>query len=121
LGEGIGVGFLLFPMCSHQVPNMFLVAFHFIPYLLPYSSILLTSITSPNKGITTYLFGDYPKFHSFFVMGKSNTPIIRKYNSKKMEICGSPQLIDMFTIYHLITNEIDLKNKLPPKRTIHMI
>ncbi len=38
-----------------------------------------------------------------------------------MEICGSPQLIDMFTIYHLITNEIDLKNKLPPKRTIHMI
>jgi len=32
-----------------------------------------------------------------------------------MEICGSPQLIDMITIYHLITNEIDSKNKFPPK------
>jgi hypothetical protein len=28
-----------------------------------------------------------------------------------MEIRGSPQLIDMVTIYHLITNEIDSKKQ----------
>jgi hypothetical protein len=38
-----------------------------------------------------------------------------------MEIWGSPQLIDMVTIYHLITNKIDSKNKLPPKKTIQSV
>jgi len=62
-GQSGGVGFLLFSLCSHQVPNVFPKMF---PIVLHPISFALNStcnyISSPKEEIPTYLFWGCLKF-----------------------------------------------------------
>jgi hypothetical protein len=83
LGEGEGVGFLMFSMCSPEIPtsfqhvpqvhnvfsNMFPISPQFIPYPFALSSNVVTYlyISSPKKEIGTHLFWDYPKLDFIYL------------------------------------------------------
>jgi hypothetical protein len=59
LGEGGGVGFLRFPMCSHEVLTVFPSNSRWVPSMFP-----KFSICSPH---VQYLFWDYPKLYFYFL------------------------------------------------------
>jgi hypothetical protein len=98
-GESGSVGFLLFSLCSHQVPNVFPKMF---PIVLHPISFALNStynyITNPKEEIPTYLFWICLKFDEFFfVIGQSKMPITKE---NEFQLWWSPQLMNMS--YHKI-------------------
>jgi hypothetical protein len=79
LVEGGVLDFLLFPMCSHEIPNGLptcspslqcvpqhvLNSFSLYPKSFTLSYILVTYISSQKEKVTTYLFWDCPKYNYF--------------------------------------------------------